>query len=61
MLDWSCRVLISPLHAPCTVRAEVIERFAQKPLKGQCQEVFDLRFFHQTIPPRPLIHGLKPF
>jgi hypothetical protein len=30
-------------------------------LKGQCHEVFDPRFFHQTIPPRGLIHGLKPF
>jgi hypothetical protein len=30
------------------------------PLKGQCQEIFDPRFFHQTIPPRALIHGLKP-
>jgi hypothetical protein len=30
-------------------------------LKGQCHEIFDPRFFHQTIPPRGLIHGLKPF
>jgi hypothetical protein len=28
-------------------------------LKGQCHEIFDPRFFHQTIPPRALIHGLK--
>jgi hypothetical protein len=30
-------------------------------LKGQCHEIFDPRFFHQTIPPRALIHVLKPF
>jgi hypothetical protein len=30
-------------------------------LKGQCHEVFDLWFFHQTIPPGALIHGLKHF
>jgi hypothetical protein len=23
------------------------------PLKGQCHEIFDLRFFHQTIPLGP--------
>jgi hypothetical protein len=32
------------------------------PLKGQCHEIFDPRFFcHQTIPPRALIQGLKLF
>jgi hypothetical protein len=31
-------------------------------LKGQGHEIFDPRFFfHKTIPPRALIHGLKPF
>jgi hypothetical protein len=30
-------------------------------LMGQCQEIFDPRFFHQTIPFRTVIHGLKPF
>jgi hypothetical protein len=30
-------------------------------LKGQCQEIFDLWFFHQTTPPGPLIHRWKPF
>jgi hypothetical protein len=30
-------------------------------LKGQCHEIFDPRFFHQTMPPGPLIHGFKPF
>jgi hypothetical protein len=30
-------------------------------LKGPCHEIFDLRFFHQTIPSGPLTHGLKPF
>jgi hypothetical protein len=30
-------------------------------LKGQCHEIFDPRFFHQTIPPRALIHGLSRF
>jgi hypothetical protein len=31
-------------------------------LKGQCHEIFDPRvFFHQTIPPRALISGPKPF
>jgi hypothetical protein len=30
-------------------------------LKGECHEILDLRFFHQTIHPGTLIHGLKPF
>jgi hypothetical protein len=30
-------------------------------LKEQCYEIFDLWFFHQTIPPGPLVHGLKNF
>jgi hypothetical protein len=30
-------------------------------LKGQCHEISTFGFFHQTIPPRALIHGLKPF
>jgi hypothetical protein len=31
-------------------------------LKWQCHEIFHPRcFFHQTIPPRALIHRLKPF
>jgi hypothetical protein len=30
-------------------------------LKGQCHEVFDPQFFHQSIHPGPLIKGLKPF
>jgi hypothetical protein len=32
-----------------------------KSLKGQCHEIFDSHFFHQTILPRTLIHRLKPF
>jgi hypothetical protein len=30
-------------------------------LKEQCREIFDPRFFHQSIQPRALIHGPKPF
>jgi hypothetical protein len=30
-------------------------------LKGQCHEIFDPRFFRQSIPPRPLINTLKYF
>jgi hypothetical protein len=30
-------------------------------LKEHCPEMFNHRYFHQTIPPGPLIHGLKPF
>jgi hypothetical protein len=30
-------------------------------LKGQCHEIYDPWFFHQSIPLGPLIHGLKPF
>jgi hypothetical protein len=30
-------------------------------LKGQCHEIFDLRFFRQSITPRPLINTLKYF
>jgi hypothetical protein len=29
-------------------------------LKGQSHEIFDPRFFHQSIPLCPLIHLLKP-
>jgi hypothetical protein len=29
--------------------------------KGQCHEIFDPWLFQQTIPPRALSHGLKPF
>jgi hypothetical protein len=29
--------------------------------KGPRHEIFDVWFFHQTTPLRPLIHGLKPF
>jgi hypothetical protein len=31
------------------------------PLKGQCHEIFDPRFFRQSITPRPLINTLKYF
>jgi hypothetical protein len=30
-------------------------------LNRQCHKIFDTRFFHQTIPRRALIHGLKLF
>jgi hypothetical protein len=30
-------------------------------LKGQCHEIFDPRFFRQSITPRPLINTLKYF
>jgi hypothetical protein len=30
-------------------------------LKGQCHEIFDPPFFHQSITPRPLINTLKYF
>jgi membrane-bound metal-dependent hydrolase YbcI (DUF457 family) len=30
-------------------------------LKGQCHEIFDLCFFHQSTPHRALTHSLKPF
>jgi hypothetical protein len=30
-------------------------------LTGQCHEIFDLRFFRQTISLSPLVHRLKPF
>ena len=31
------------------------------PLKGQCHEIFDLRFFHQTILLDPLSGSLEGF
>jgi hypothetical protein len=31
------------------------------PLKGQSIEIFNPRFFRQTISVSPLIYGLKPF
>ena len=31
------------------------------PLKGQCHEIFDLRFFHQTLPLDPLSGSLEWF
>jgi hypothetical protein len=30
-------------------------------LKGPWHEIFDLCFFHKSTPPKPRIHGLKPF
>jgi hypothetical protein len=30
-------------------------------LKGQCHEIFDPRFFRQSITPRPLINAVKYF
>jgi hypothetical protein len=30
-------------------------------LKGQCHEIFDSRFFRQSITPRPLINTIKYF
>jgi hypothetical protein len=30
-------------------------------LKGQCHDIFEPRFFSQTIPARAMIHGKRPF
>jgi hypothetical protein len=43
-----------------------IDEKGQKPcdsvhLKGQRQEIYDLRLFFMKQSPSPLIHGLKPF
>jgi hypothetical protein len=35
--------------------------YSDKALKGTWHEIFDLCFFHKSTPPRPIIHGLKPF
>jgi hypothetical protein len=53
------------------INASIVNNYAQylllyiivnaRCLKGQCHEIFDLWFFHQTIPPRPLINTLKYF
>jgi hypothetical protein len=31
------------------------------PLKGQCHEIFDFWFFHESVSPKPLIIPLGPF
>jgi hypothetical protein len=50
------------LHSTTTV-ALVKEIFPSIKIHYQNQrhEIIDPRFFHQTIPTRALIHGLKPF
>jgi hypothetical protein len=30
-------------------------------LKGQCHEIFDFRFFHESVSPKPLRLPLGPF
>jgi hypothetical protein len=47
--------------APLCVKRVFEQKFAFSRLKGQCLDIFDLCFFHQTIPSGPLINGLKPF
>ena len=41
------------------VRVNKIYSWGQ--LKGQCHEIFDLHFFHDSNPPRPLINRLNYF
>jgi hypothetical protein len=61
LVDWwiLCSAVMSLSLCTCSDR---IFCFLGPLLKGQCHEIFVPRFFfHQTIPPRALIHGLKPF
>jgi hypothetical protein len=44
-----------------TTIVEVIIGASQRTLKVQCTKFSTFGFFHQMIPPRVLIHGLKPF
>ncbi len=34
---------------------------AKESLKGQCHEIFDFRFFHESVSPNPLSIPLGPF
>jgi hypothetical protein len=34
---------------------------AKESLKGQCHEIFDFKFFHESVSPKPLSIPLGPF
>jgi len=38
-----------------------IESGRLAPLKGQCHEIFDFWFFHESVTPKPLSIPLGPF
>jgi hypothetical protein len=44
-----------------TQKLRILEHLAYQYLRGQLHDIFDPRFFHQSTPPRALIHRLKPF
>jgi hypothetical protein len=56
--EFAVCAILYPISIP-DVTARVSSEFLS--LKGQCHAIFDFWFFHQTIPPRALIHGVKPF
>jgi hypothetical protein len=43
------------------VEYNIVPNEGMTSLKGQCHEIFDPRFFRQSITPRPLINTLKYF
>jgi hypothetical protein len=59
---FSCRSRMEAYLMPRTTKAGQT-RFAENGvmLKGQCHEIFDPRFFRQSIIPRPQINNLKYF
>jgi hypothetical protein len=57
---------ISLCSFPETKKRDEWIKFAKKgtwlpKLKGQCHEIFDLWFFHQSITPRPQMNTLEYF
>jgi hypothetical protein len=58
--SWKCRVVRGP-HTVDVLKSRYSTYSIVHILKGQCHEIFDPRFFHHLITPRPLINTLKYF
>jgi hypothetical protein len=60
-----CKFVCECVHLSCFYYSKILCLAYTAPapaLKGQLHEIFDPQFFfHQSTPPRALIHGLKPF
>jgi hypothetical protein len=54
-------VIVLQNHYNVVIFLEYRYRYTKILLKGQCHEIFDPRFFRQSITPRPLINTLKYF
>jgi hypothetical protein len=42
-------------------RLWLLDKLNSSFLKGQCHEIFDFRFFHESVSPKPLSLPLGPF